>query len=102
MPRKLPSWDSTISSPTPAVNPTTTVLEMKLATPPSRAMPSASSIAPDSNDNVSASRMYSADPGIATGESVANTSSEIEVVGPDTVCHDEPHNAATAAGTIDR
>ena len=39
-------------------------------------------------------------PGAASGAIVANTASEIVLVGPETWCHDEPHSAATTTGSI--
>jgi hypothetical protein len=52
------------------------------------------------NASVNASSMYAGDPGAASGASVAITTSAIALVGPEIWCHDEPHNAATMAGTI--
>ena len=39
-------------------------------------------------------------PGEANGVIVANTTSAIALVGPETWCHDEPQSAATTAGSI--
>ena len=44
--------------------------------------------------------MYGAVPGSASDAIVANTTSEIALVGPEIWCHDEPHSAATMAGSI--
>ena len=44
--------------------------------------------------------MYSSVCGMANGAIVANTTSDSALVGPLTWCHDEPHSAATMAGTI--
>ncbi len=101
-PKKLRSCEAMISRPAPAVKPITTVCEMKLTTVPRRARPSSSMIAPDMNDSVSASCTYSPEPGVASGARVANTNSDTALVGPDTACHDDPHSAATIAGTIAR
>ncbi len=55
-PRKLRSWAAMISSPAPAVKPTTTVCEMKFVTLPRRASPRPSLMAPMSRFSVSARR----------------------------------------------
>ena len=89
-----------IRMPTPAVNPTITSFETKLTSAPMRSSPRATIVAPDSNASVSASETYSADSGCASGLKVAKTNRDTALVGPETVCSDEPNKAATAVGTM--
>ena len=99
-PEKLRTWLATISIAAPAVKPTTTVCEMKLTSTPSRASPIASWIRPTIKLRVSTSVTYWLLPGSAICAMVAKTTSEIALVGPETRCQLDPHNAATIAGTI--
>jgi len=57
MPRKLPSWLAKISTPIAAVNPTTTVLDMKFTSAPSPSTPIVTMMTPDISASVSASSM---------------------------------------------
>ena len=99
-PRKLASWPTMIRMPAPAVKPMITVNEMKFTIAPRRARPSASCTSPTISVSVSTSAMYGALPGTASGVTIANTASEIVLVGPDTWCQDDPQSAATIAGTM--
>ena len=54
-PKKLRTCAAMIRRPAPAVNPTTTVVEMKLTSAPSRAMPSASLMSPIIRQSVNTS-----------------------------------------------
>ena len=100
IPNSSPSWVVAIRIPTPVENATTTVCEMKFATAPSRNSPTASSATPTMNASVSTAWRYSGEPGATIGDSVANTTSEIALVGPEIECHDDPKSAAMAVGTI--
>ncbi len=57
MPRKLPSWLAKMNTPSAAVKPTTTELDMKFTSEPNRRRPSASMMVPDISASVSASWM---------------------------------------------
>ena len=87
-------------SPAPAVKPITTVCEMKLTSAPRRATPMPNCSRPTSSASVRTSSMYGSVPGVASGAIVANTTSAIALVGPETWCHDEPQSAAAMAGSI--
>src|SRR5260221_10224001 len=57
MPRKLPSWLAKMNTPSAAVKPITTELDMKFTSEPNRRRPSASMMIPDISASVSASWM---------------------------------------------
>ena len=57
MPRKLPSWLAKMNTPSAAVKPTTTELDMKFTSDPNRRRPIASMMIPDIRASVKASSM---------------------------------------------
>ncbi len=90
-----------IRRPAPAVNPTITVCEMKFTSAPeARDAHRELEEAHDQREREDELDVVGALPGAASGAIVANTASEIALVGPEIWCHDEPHSAATTAGTI--
>ena len=94
------TWLAAIKTAAPEVKPTTTVCETKFTKVPRRKMPSSNWNTPTKKVKVSTSATNCGLPGSASGLMVANTTMEIAVVGPDTKCQDEPHSAATTAGSI--
>src|SRR3989339_672697 len=86
----------------PAVNPITTVCEIKFTSVPIFANPIISWNTPARNVSVSARVTNSALPGSARGLSAEKTTIEIAVVGPETRCFEEPQSAATTAGIVSR
>jgi hypothetical protein len=101
MPKKFFTWLQAMSTAAPAVKPTTTVCDTKFTSTPMRSRPQqASCTTPTSRLRVSARLTKAALPGSASGLSVASTTMEMAVVGPDTRCHDDPNSAATMAGTM--
>ncbi|MDT4843069.1 hypothetical protein FQZ97_769870 [compost metagenome] len=90
---------SPISVAAPQVKPSSTDGEIKLASEPSRSVPTASCITPTTMVTASASPIYAGLPANASGLSMANNASELALVGPDITCQLEPNSAATIQGT---
>src|SRR3990167_9301856 len=84
----------------PAVKPTTTACDTKLTSVPMGARPSTSWYTPARKVSVSAIWMNSALPGSANFATVANTTIEIAVVGPEMRWREEPNSAAMMGGTM--
>src|SRR3989338_1552987 len=84
----------------PAVKPTTTECDTKLTNVPMRASPSTNWYTPARKVSVSAIWMNLALPGSANFATVANTTIEIAVVGPEMRWREEPNSAAMMGGTM--
>src|SRR3990167_8815846 len=84
----------------PAVKPTTTECDTKLTNVPMRASPSTNWYTPARKVSVSAIWMNLALPGSANLATVANTTIEIAVVGPEIRWREEPNSAAIIGGTM--
>src|SRR3989344_891658 len=84
----------------PAVKPTTTACDTKLTSVAMRASPSTNWYTPARKVSVSAIWMNLALPGSANLATVANTTIEIAVVGPEIRWREEPNSAAIIGGTM--
>ena len=99
-PKKCLSWLVAMRMAAPAVKPTTTECDTKLTSAPMRASPSTNWYTPARKVSVSAIWMNLALPGSANLATVANTTIEIAVVGPEIRWREEPNNAAMIGGTM--
>lgn len=82
------------------MNPTITEWDTTFTSDPSRTTPSANWMTPTRHASTMAASMNAGLPTSWSPDSVANTSAEIAVVGPDTAYHDAPRQAATTGGTV--
>ena len=100
MPSNSGSAFTAISTAAPELKPNRAAGEMKLASVPKRRAPIDHCITPTMTVTAKAIWMYAGLKAAASGESMANSASELALVGPDMTCQLEPNKAAMTQGTM--